>query len=76
MVYSTLTRSINKKEYLMVTTPDLPGNADCRTKFLCADLFNCLSENARCCRYAMPFGNGYFCKHPNRGDFTETSSSG
>ncbi len=54
--------------------PDIPQD-DCRTRFLCADLFNCLSEKAHRCPFALPFGNGYFCKHPSRKVFSENDPS-
>jgi hypothetical protein len=36
------------------------------------DLVDCLApEQAHLCRNSLPFGNGYFCKHPRRKEFVE-----
>jgi len=36
------------------------------------DLFNCLAEEQSfICGYALPFGYGHFCKHPQRKEFAE-----
>lgn len=36
------------------------------------DLFDCLVEQQYLiCGYALPFGNGHFCKHPQRKEFDE-----
>lgn len=45
----------------------------CRThRFGTADLFDCLAEQQYLiCGYALPFGNGQFCTHPQRKEFTE-----
>ena len=38
------------------------------------DLFDCLVEKQNLiCGYALPFGNGQFCKHPTRREFAERS---
>ena len=45
---------------------------DCRAKNGAADLVDCLSpEQAQRCRNSLPFGSGYFCKHPRRNEFIE-----
>ncbi len=45
---------------------------NCRAKNGAADLVDCLSpEQAQLCRNSLPFGSGYFCKHPRRNEFTE-----
>jgi len=37
-----------------------------------AELFDCLVEKQHfICGYALPFGNGYFCKHPQREEFAK-----
>lgn len=37
-----------------------------------AELFDCLVEEQRfICGYALRFGNGYFCKHPQREEFAK-----
>jgi len=39
------------------------------------DLFDCLAEKQYLiCGYALPFGYGRFCRHPQRKDFAEGSS--
>lgn len=36
------------------------------------DLVDCLSpEQANICNNSLPFGSGYFCKHPRRKEFIE-----
>jgi hypothetical protein len=36
------------------------------------DLFDCLVEKQNLiCGYALPFGNGHFCKHPQREEFAK-----
>ena len=36
------------------------------------DLLDCLApEQAHLCRNSLPFGHGYFCKHPRRKEFVE-----
>ena len=38
-----------------------------------AELFDCLVEEEQyvICGYALPFGNGHFCKHPQREEFVK-----
>ena len=44
----------------------------CRAKNGASDLVNCLApEQAQLCRNSLPFGYGYFCKHPRRKEFIE-----
>lgn len=39
----------------------------CNAKILAGDLVRCLSpEQAVSCAYALPFGEGFLCKHPLR----------
>lgn len=47
----------------------------CRAKMYGAgDLVDCLAqEQAPFCGYALPFGYGYFCKHPQSKKFAETT---
>ena len=46
--------------------------AKCRAKNGTADLVDCLApEQAHLCGNSLPFGNGYFCKHPRRKEFAE-----
>ncbi len=44
----------------------LPDMQICRATDLITDFANCLVERPYECRYAMSFGNGFFCKHPDR----------
>jgi len=48
----------------------------CRTQRIdTVDLFNCLAEKQYLiCDYALPFGYGHFCKHPQRKEFAEMLS--
>ena len=45
----------------------------CRTQRIGeTDLFDCLAEKQYLiCGYALPFGYGRFCKHPQRKEFAE-----
>ena len=41
----------------------------CRTKIRAGgtDLFDCLAlHQVKLCLFALPFGEGYFCQHPDR----------
>ena len=39
----------------------------CNAKILAGDLVRCLSvEQVSTCQFALPFGEGYLCKHPRR----------
>jgi hypothetical protein len=45
----------------------LPDAAICRGESIgSTDLVDCLVPSPVECRYALPFGNGYFCQHPDR----------
>jgi hypothetical protein len=45
---------------------------NCRAKNGAGDLVNCLApEQAHICGFSLPFGFGYFCKHPRRNEFIE-----
>lgn len=48
----------------------------CRTRKIdSTDLFDCLAENQYLiCGYALPFGYGHFCKHPQRLEFAKRLS--
>ena len=54
------------------------SNQACRAKAITADfdLVDCFTPD-RQCEYAMHFGDGFFCRHPQRKDIvnrTETAS--
>jgi hypothetical protein len=38
----------------------------CRVRRACGELADCLAENPQCCQYAMSFGFGFLCRHPDR----------
>ncbi len=38
-----------------------------------AEFADCLVEKPFECEYAIPFGDGYFCKHPNRARIIENT---
>lgn len=44
----------------------LPDPAICRGRHIKSDLVECLVELPSGCRYALPFGCGFFCLHPER----------
>ncbi|MDP1624159.1 MAG: hypothetical protein Q8L64_00165 [bacterium] len=46
---------------------------NCRAKIHGAgDLVDCLAlEQVRMCQHVLPFGGGFFCKHPQRLEFVE-----
>ena len=45
---------------------------NCRAKNGAGDLVDCLSpQQAHLCGHSLPFGYGYFCKHPRRKVFIE-----
>ena len=58
-----------KEDVEMKASRPFPDNNHCRTSFLCQQLFDCLAEDAWYCPYAMAFGSGFFCKHPDREHF-------
>ena len=46
--------------------------AKCRAKNGAGDLVDCLApEQANICGNSLPFGHGFFCKHPRRKEFIE-----
>ena len=46
--------------------------AKCRAKNGAGDLVDCLApEQANICGNSLPFGYGFFCKHPRRKEFIE-----
>ena len=48
------------------TARALPDMQICRATDLIPDFANCLVETPSACLYALSFGNGYLCKHPER----------
>ena len=48
----------------------LPDLAMCRAKRTgFDDYYDCLMEKPASCPYALRFGSGFFCRHPDRHDF-------
>jgi hypothetical protein len=44
----------------------------CRAKLHTDELIDCLTvEQAYLCSHALPFGYGFFCKHPQRMEFVK-----
>jgi hypothetical protein len=42
---------------------------DCRAQHRVGDLIDCLSSaQAKFCRYSLPFGFTFFCRHPRRNE--------
>lgn len=49
------------------TKPRLPDPELCRAQLAgFADRVNCITPRQWSCRYAIPFGLGYLCVHPDR----------
>jgi hypothetical protein len=60
------------------TVRDQKGFADlekCRTRYLgqSLDFSDCLVENPDRCEYALRFGSGVLCRHPDRRSFEKTN---
>ena len=49
----------------------LPDPEICRTRYLgeTLDFSDCLVENPEACEYALRFGSGILCRHPDRRSF-------
>ena len=49
----------------------LPDSEICRTRYLgeTLDFSDCLVENPEACEYALRFGSGILCRHPDRRSF-------
>ena len=47
----------------------LPDLKICRVKDVVSGIAECLTENPGMCRYAVQFGYGFFCRHPQRKEF-------
>jgi len=46
--------------------PELRDPAVCRARQIHDDLVECLVEQAVECKYALRYGFGWFCRHPQR----------
>jgi hypothetical protein len=44
----------------------LPDPSICRVRKITPEIFECLAQDPKQCRCAMPFGFGHFCQHPQR----------
>ena len=51
----------------------LPDRKLCRVRAADDDITECLTEYPGMCRYALSFGYGHFCRHPERKEFTAVS---
>jgi hypothetical protein len=51
----------------------LPDTEICRTRYVVqSDLSQCLVENSDACGFAIRFGSGVICRHPQRRSFEKT----
>ncbi len=55
-----------------------PDIAICRTRLLCDEIFECVTDKnvSFFCPHKIPFGFGHFCKHPDRRTHTVQESPG
>ena len=54
-----------------------PNSPDCRAKKAgFGDYVDCLVESSRACSFALPFANGFLCRHPNNLQIAARSSGG
>ncbi len=49
---------------------DFPDPSSCNVEQLGKNLFECLTDDAFVCPYAMPFGYTYFCRYPACSQFS------
>jgi hypothetical protein len=56
----------------------LPDPDICRNRMVSNDFFECLVKrpNPKFCSYSLSMGNGYICKHPDRGGFNGKGHQG
>lgn len=62
--------NVMHRDYTGLTDKQTKG---CRTKFLTAHLYYCLSEQKEC-QYALPFGYHHFCLHPENSGWNNPST--
>lgn len=55
---------------------ELPDLASCRGDHIADGLVACLVKTAANCPYALRFGYGYFCQHPQRLKIAAHSKTG
>ncbi len=53
----------------MSQSANLPDPNKCKTKFVCDDLWSCVTHNANRCRYALRLGRDIYCDHRERHNF-------
>ena len=63
------TRESSLKVSPMNDTRVFPDPDHCRTVHAFKNLYDCLTEDAFRCPYAISFGNGYYCQHQDRCGF-------
>ena len=56
----------------------LPDPETCRTRYLgtAFGFSDCLMEDANVCAYALRFGDGHLCRHPDRRKFESDNGNG
>jgi hypothetical protein len=54
----------------------LPDMKICRAERVSDDVADCLVEAPVECQYAFALGNGYFCRHPERGKIVQNTEKG
>lgn len=61
------------KSYRNMPDPDV-----CKTRHVIEGYYNCAvgKDDVKLCPYALPFGYGYFCRHPGCSNFERTESNG
>jgi len=62
--------SSGRKRQMSEVKRTLPDPETCRTKTIWLDcMMACLVERPSTCPYVTPFGEGYFCRHPDQKKF-------
>lgn len=57
----------------MTSSRTFPDPAVCKCRHVYGKLYECLTADARRCPYAMAFGHGFYCKHPDCRKFGNNS---
>lgn len=52
-----------------------PDPAVCKPRHIYEELYECLAEDACCCPYAMAFGHGFYCRHPDCRNFKQETDT-
>ena len=59
-------RCLHKLQHLRGYMNNEPNNQiqmTCKRSHLTDDIYECISEDAYICSYALRFGNGFYCRH-------------